>query len=746
MQKKGENSLILHLSTFPPRECGIATFTQDLISAINKRYNPLTKTGVIAINENETSFYNYPTAVRYQLTAESLDEYVKLAQQINRRKNIKIINIQHEFGIFGGDWGDYLIPFLQALKVPAVVTFHSVLPDPDEYLKKVVRLIAKNSSALVVMNERSKYILINDYHLKNTPIVTIPHGIPNTPYDPPSIAKSALQLEKKIILSTFGLLGPDKGIEYTLRALPPVVKKFPHLLYLVLGQTHPNLRRHEGERYRNTLIRETKRLGLQRNVKFYQKYLTLEEIIQYLKATDIYISTPINPKQSVSGTLSYALGCGRPVISSATEYARYIVDADCGILVPCKKSKSITKALLTLLEDKKRLSGMGQAAYEKTRHMTWPNVASSYFQLYQRFVKISSEEKKLPKIKIDHIIHLTNHFGIIQHAKYNKPDLNTGYSTDDNSRALIFCVQYSQHFSHPRIVELMRIYTRFLKYVQRKDGSFANIVSARGKRDKSRDEDVQGRAVWALGTSLSSNIPGDIFQLAEKLFQKTVPMIEKLSSPRACAFAMTGLYHILCTRPKKHLLRLFLKMAKNQIKLYEKHSASDWQWFEDRLTYSNSKLPESLYYAYDLTGENKFLDVAETTLKFLRGVTFEAQHYSPIGQNGWFVRNKKRAYFDQQPEDAASMVQTKIAAYLITKKTAHLKDAYTAFQWFLGKNHLHQMIYDEATGGCYDGVGSHSLNLNQGAESTLSYLLARIAFENPQIKKHIQTFSSYEHH
>ncbi len=727
-----QHNAIVYLSTYPPRECGIGTFTQDLTNALDRKFNPATKSRVVAVNESPTSIYNYGNKASEQIIATSLDHYVTLAERINKEESIKLVNIQHEFGIFGGEWGDYLIPFLQVVKKPVVTTFHTVLTDPPDFAKNLVQFIGEKSKAIVVMNELSRKTLEGEYGIPKSKIHLIPHGIPETTFESSDKYKAELGLEGKTVLATFGMLNRDKGIEYAIRALPKAIEQFPNLVYLVLGATHPVVRRNDGEWYRNFLYDEVERLNLKDHVRFYDKYLSLEEIITYLKATDIYLSPTLNPRQSVSGTLSYALGCGRPAVSTETAYAKHlIVDGETGLLVKFRSSQGIARALISLLSDGKQMQSMNQAAYESTRKMIWPNVASEYFHLYQKFADLETEEDKVPAIKLDHLVRLTDNFGVLHHAKYSKPEKRYGYSLDDNARALIVAAKSYILNPNPGVILLMTTYLRFIKFAQRPTGSFSNIINSKGQKDGSTDEDVQGRALWALGYVVSeSNLPKEIRKAADPLFQKALKNLSLIESPRATAFAMTGLYHYLKRSPKKKLRTVFEKLAKRELDLYRNHASPEWQWPEDNLTYSNSKLPEALFYAYDLTKRKEYLHAAQATLKFLTNVTFGPHYYMPIGQNGWYFRYNTRAYYDQQPEDAASMVETKIAAYKITKDKRYLEDAFKAFQWFLGKNHLGQMVYNEVTGGCYDGVGREAINLNQGAESTISYLLARLAVED----------------
>jgi len=696
---------------------------------MGKKFNPVVKSRVIAINNESTDIYNYDSNVMRQISAINIEDYVDLANEVNKDQNIKLVHVQHEFGIFGGEHGKHLIPFFQVIKKPIIITFHSVIPEPSRHLKHNVQFIIENSRAVVVMNELSKEILEKEYGAEESKIVVIPHGIPQTTFNNGEEEKKRLGFKDKIILSTFGFLSRGKGIEYVIRALPNIVKQFPNTLYLIMGETHPVVRKAEGESYRNFLKKEVGRLKLKNNVRFYNKYLTHAEVIPYLKATDVYLSPSLDPKQSVSGTLSLALGCGRPVISTNSSYAKYLITPGKGILIEPKNSKIISKEVLNLLKNPSYGKQMAHTAYIETRHMTWPNVAIAHFNLYQKYINIA-KEKKLPPITLNHLKNLTDTFGIIQFAKHIKPDKRYGYSIDDNTRAMIVTVDYWTQTNNKQALELIQIYLNFIKFVQKPNGKFANSVTSKKIiKDLNTSEDATGRALWALGYLIAQNsLPLEMRIRAEKIFQKAVPTIKNINSPRAIAFIILGLYFYKQIHPS-HYKSVFKKLADTQIGFFLQANSKNWVWYEDFLTYSNSKLPESLFYAYLIIKKKLYLDVAEKSLKFLMGITFEKDYFSPIGQKGWYFRFGKRAYFDQQPEETSSMVQTLIIANQVTKKEIYKKRALLTFQWFLGKNHLNQMVYDETTGGCYDGLGEYSLNINQGAESTISYLLARLAIE-----------------
>lgn len=734
MEKRGESNnssnVVLYMGTYPPRECGIATFTKDITDAIDKKFNPAIKSSILAMNKSDTDTYNYPKKVKYQIVEDYMNDYIEVAKKINKSPSIKLINIQHEFGIFGGEYGDYLLTFLEIIEKPVVITFHSIMPQPDRRLKKVVRALAEKTQVIIVMTEKAVEILRDKYKIK-TPINVIPHGIPTVSFDAVHKEKEKLRFKDKIILSSFGLISEGKGYEYVIKALPKIIKKHPNLLYLIVGETHPVVTQEEGERYRRYLKRIVKELGLQKNVKFYNKYMTLQEIIQYLKASDIYVSSALDPDQITSGTLVYAMGCGRSVISTPFLHAKDIVNHERGLLVRFRSSKSFAEAIDKLVSDKELRKQMEKNAFSYTRQMTWPNVALAYGGILKDYVNIwYSKSHELPKIKTTHLQKLTDNFGMIQFSTYTHPDFESGYTLDDNARALLVSGMLFKRFGRYSELGLIKRYLKFIKYVQRWDGKLFNIVS-KDKKINQRDvsDDAQGRAIWALGFVASlGGLPKDIRRQAEEIFLKTLKSHKYTKSPRSAAFTLSGLYFYHNKFPSKLLAKKIVEIAEYLVALYDTHYDKEWKWFENYLTYANSKLSEALLYAYLATDNKKYLDVALESLDFLISKTFSGKDiFSPIGQAGWYSRNQERSYFDQQPIDVGYTVQTLLLAYKITNQEKYRKHAINAFQWFLGKNALNQVVYNEVTGGCYDGLGRYSINLNQGAESALSYLLARLS-------------------
>lgn len=724
---------ILFMGTYPPRECGIATFTRDLATSIDKEFNPLIKSKILAINNDKTNVYNYSNEVIYQINENDIGDYIEIAKKINRNPAIKLISIQHEFGIFGGEYGSYLIAFLEVIEKQVMITFHSVLPNPNPKLKKIVQLLAQNSISLVVMTNKAIEILRNDYEIK-TDIKVIPHGIPNVQFSSNKYEKKNLGYEDKILLSSFGMISESKGYEYVIDSLVKVVKKFPNILYLIVGETHPVVRKNEGEKYRNFLENKVRELGLQNNVKFYNKYMTLDEILQYLRASDIYISPSLSPNQITSGTLVYAMGSGRAVISTPFLHAQDILNQNRGILLEkFKDSECITNAILKLVSNPEYSVFCGKNSYAYTRHMTWSNVAIAYKRKFSEILNMSQTPLKFPRINLNHLINMTDNFGLIQFAEYTKPDIESGYTLDDNARALIAICMHNNLSKSKERMNLVKTYLGYIEHVyDNENGKLFNYVNKHKFIDKENfSNDAHGRALWALGYFIScKSAPPELKEKAIRIFEKALEIGHTIDSPRTIAFMIIGMYFYNKQHPSKENINKISKFADDLVYLYQNSKSNEWKWFEEYLTYSNSKLPEALLYAYLATNNQQYLKIAKTTLDFLISITFENDMFCPIGQNGWHLKDKQRSYFDQQPVDAASMIQTLILAGNILKNKDYLEKSHLAFHWFLGKNHLNQVIYDESTGGCYDGLGKHSINLNQGAESTISYLLARLALEN----------------
>jgi glycosyltransferase involved in cell wall biosynthesis len=745
-----ETFKIIYLSTFPPRECGIATFTADLMAAMDDLLEPVIESRVAAVNSDDISRYNYSKKVIFQINQYSEKEYIETAKVINGMDKVKLVNIQHEFGIFAGNYGSYIISFLEALKKPSVVTFHSVLPLPNAELKAVVCSISEKTNGLVVMTNLSKDILVREYGIAEEKISMIPHGIHSVQYVSSVKPKAALGLSKKVNLLTFGFLSRGKGIEYVIEALPKVVSAYPDILYIVLGVTHPNVLKEEGESYRKFLIQKVRDLGLSSHVNFYNEYASVDKLLHFLKATDIYISTSLDTNQAVSGTLSYALGSGRPVVSTPFAQARELITSEAGMLVNFKDPDSYAEAIMRLLKDPSFREQLGKNAYFRTRNMTWENVALEYSKLFSKYsndIAEVSERKKIPRVNLSHVLRLTDDFGVIQFARLSLPDISSGYTLDDNARALIVvCLCYGKlggaiKTPYPdkqksELFKRIEVYLRFMEFVLCDDRVFCNYVRSDRSIDvelnkKDNLDDANGRALWALAVVAAADyLPDSARNKALSLLKKRIEEYKMSESPRATAFCAKGISILLKKIQDvegRDLKELLVVHCDRLISLYRGVSSEEWQWFENYLTYSNAVLPEALILGYEHTGNREYLDIGIKTLDFLIGNTFINGMYRPIGQDGWHHKIGERRYFDQQPEDVSAMVCALATAHSITGKDSYRKLMYEAFNWFLGDNSLKQVVYDRATGGCYDGIGERYINLNQGSESTTSYLLARLA-------------------
>ncbi len=727
-----DHPTICFLGNYPPKECGIATFTKDLTSAINKKFEPEFKSRIIALND-DANIYNYDKNVIMEINKDDIDDYIIKAKEINENENIKVICIQHEFGIFGGEYGNHLIPFLELIEKPVVVTFHSVLPNPNPAIKRIVKSLCEKSSATVVMAKKAIEILKRDYEIDEEKLYFIPHGIPNVPFVSPGLSKRKIHFENRTIISTFGLLSRGKGVEYMIRALPKLVEKYPDLLYLIIGETHPAVRKEEGESYRNELMQEIDLLGLKNHVKFSNNFLSLQEIIEYLSATDIYVCTNLDKNQIVSGTLSYAMGCGKVVISSPIEYAKEFLSDDRGVVVEEKNPDSYALAIDAVLSNPEYKKLIERNAYAYSRSMIWQNVAISYRKLFNKVLKLQDKSiENLPEIKLDHLTKMTDDFGMIQFCNHSEPDIGSGYTIDDNSRALITSVLHNKLFNTQESLNLSKIYLNFIGQCQDEHGNFQNNFKNENEILDSHSDDSFGRAIWALGYAINKSNDSEIIKKSEEHIRKALNHLSGIKSPRAVAFSIIGLYHYYRKGQDREILAIIRKLADYLVQRYNIECSEDWCWFEEVLSYSNSKLPEALYLAHDITGNEEYLDIAEKSLKFLTELTFIEGKIHLIGQNGWCKRNGKRALFDQQPVDASSLVHTYLTAFSITKNPEYHKNAIESIHWFFGNNHLDQMVYDETTGGCFDGLGKYTLNMNQGAESTLSYLIARLFLEETE--------------
>jgi len=728
-------SEILIVSSYPPRECGIATYSQDLVKAIKEKFSSSFSIKVCAL-ENSNVKRDYPKEVKYIFNTKNSSDYIDIANKINNCEEIKLVFIQHEFGLFNGEYGEEILSFLYSLEKPVVINFHTVLPNGNEKIKQLVKNIASVSENLIVMTQNSAKILERDYQVPLEKITVIQHGTHLVPFADKNSIKANHNYQDKYILSTFGLLNSGKGIEVAIDAMPAIVEKFPNALYLILGKTHPEIVAKEGEKYREFLEERVSTLGLKNHVVFVNRYLSLKEILEYLQMSDIYLFTSKDPNQSVSGTFSYAMGCGCPVISTPIPHAKEMLVGDTGIIIDFNNSEQLSEAAINLLSNPEELHRMSLNALHKIRSTSWENSAISHSELFRKVIGNDLHLKfDMHDISLEHIKRLTTNAGIIQFSKINTPDLDSGYTLDDNARALIAVSKYYKQEKDASALLLIDTYLNFIKFCQQPDGSFFNYVDIKGNFHETQNninlEDSVGRAVWALGEfiSLGKHFHNHFTIRAENIFEKALTYIQKIESPRAIAFAIKGLYNYNKIKKNESINELIAAFANKLIDKYNLVSDYDWKWFEDSMTYANSVLPEALLYAYLSTGKRTYKLVAKHTFDFLLQTIFMDRKIKVISNKGWHKKGHTAGKYGEQPIDVAYTILSLDLFYEIFKEEEYLLKSETAFSWFNGNNHLFQIIYNPETGGCHDGLEEHNVNLNQGAESTICYLMARLAME-----------------
>jgi glycosyltransferase involved in cell wall biosynthesis len=727
---------IAFISTYPPRQCGIGTFTYDLAQAVRRHMDARLRTVIIAM-DNPVEGLHYGPEVSYRLAEHETADYVRAAEFLNYNK-VRAVSLQHEFGIFGGRDGSYILDLLRELRCPIITTFHTVLQEPSEGQRQVMDELIVLSSQLVVMSERAMEFLQSVYNAPEQKIRLIHHGVPEIPLVEPGHYKGQFEMDGRELLLTFGLLSPGKGIEYALSALPPVVEKFPNLCYIVLGATHPNILREEGESYRLSLQRQARDLGLQRNVLFNSRFVSLEELCEFLKAADIYLTPYLNREQITSGTLAYALGAGKPIISTPYWYAEELLADSRGVLVDFRSPDSISNALLDLLNDPDRVLELRTNAYEFSRRMTWTEVGRQYLETFRQSISTARVRASMPDVnlrytlpitglprpKLDHLARLTDDTGLLQHAKFTVPDRTHGYCTDDNARGLVVTTKFYDLFRAPAAERLLSTYLSFVSYAQRPDGLFHNLMGYdRHFLDEVGSDDCYGRALWGLGYTMY-RAPGAYLNFSKEVFERALASLPSLSL-RGRSYAIVGLYYYLQRFPEADdIAEKIDRLAAQHVQQFDEASRPDWPWFEDVITYDNAAVSQSLFVAFEVTGNSRYQEVAQQTLDFSIGMCDKGDHFSLVGNAGWHRMGEEPAAFDQQPIDACGLVEACKVGFRLTGDRQYLRHMRMAFDWFLGVNDRGRSLYDFKTGGCADGLGKGGVNLNQGAESTLSCLLA----------------------
>jgi len=725
---------ILFITSYPPRECGIATYSQDLIKSLNHKFSNAFSIKVCALESGETNF-PYPDEVKYILKTSLAAEYEKLAININNDNLINIVVIQHEFGFYARQEQAFL-EFLFQLSKPVVIVFHTVLPHPDQRLQSKIKSIAAVCRSIIVMTHTSADILMNDYDLPQQKIEVIAHGTHLVPHLSKRTLKQKYGFEGRKVLTTFGLLSSGKGIETTIEALPAIVKTSPDTVFLVIGKTHPEVVKNDGEEYREMLEQKVRDLNLQNHVRFVNKYLSLPELLEYLQLTDIYMFTTNDPNQAVSGTFAYAMSCACPIISTPIPHAKELLTEDTGIIFDFRNSHQLADAVIRILNDDQLRKNLSTNALQKIVSTAWENSAVAHAMLFGKIAgdKINLQYN-LPDINLDHMKQMTTSTGIIQFSKINQPDIDSGYTLDDNARALVAICMYYKSKGDKKSLYYIQKYLSFIKRCQQPNGDFINYIDEDQKftdQNKSVNlDDANGRAVWALGyvMSLIGLLPAEIISEADRIIEKTLPRLDTMYSTRAMSFAIKGLYYYYSTIKSAKNLVLLKTLANRLVQMYKHESGKKWDWFESYLTYANSILPEAMLYAWLLTGETIYKDIAISSFNFLLSQTFNENGIEVISNKNWLQKGQIPDCFGEQPIDVAYTIMTLSKFYdAIHDEDYHLKME-TAFNWFLGNNRLHQIIYNPCTGGCYDGLEETHVNLNQGAESTVSYLMARLTME-----------------
>ncbi|QGY46094.1 glycosyltransferase [Maribellus comscasis] len=729
---------IAYIATYPPRECGIGTFTNNLYKSMlidNKPKEQKREGFVVAINDNNLN-YKYPEEVKSIIRQEYQEDYLKAVKYINL-SGADVCILQHEFGILGGQSGVYILPLLHRLEIPLIVTLHTILKTPSYNEKAVLKEICKMAHKIVVMSHKAVEFLTNIYDVPKEKIALIEHGVPDIQFNPEK-SKKKFKIENKKVLLTFGFIGRSKGIETVIKALPEVVKKFPELIYIVLGKTHPNVIRHSGEEYRIFLLRLVKNLQLENHVTFLNEFIDEQELFKYLYACDIYITPYLNEAQITSGTLSYAVGVGAAVLSTPYWHAVELLAKGRGRLFNFNDSDDLAKTLTGLLEHPEDLSELKNNAGEYGKKITWPKTGEKYVTLAEKTMKdehsiVIQKEKELdllilPPFSLAHIKRLTDDTGIIQHAKFGIPNLKEGYCLDDNSRALLMVLMAYQEMKDKRALELSPIYLSYIHYLQNADGTFRNFLSFnRSFLDEIGSEDSFGRTIWALGYLLG-NAPNDAYYQTGKLvFFNAAPNFEKLKSIRGIANTMIGISYYLRSNPSDDSMTERLRNLANVLmKHYNENQATDWNWFESLLAYDNGILPLALLHSAQVLNDPKITETAIESMNFLTTHTLKDNYLSIIGNEKWYKKEGERSVFAQQPIDAMAMVLMYHQAYFVTKDKDYLNKLYTSFLWFLGENDLRMSLYDFETKGCCDGFESYGVNRNQGAESSLAYLISHL--------------------
>jgi glycosyltransferase involved in cell wall biosynthesis len=735
----GKVHRIALLGNHVPRQCGIATFTTDLSEVLAREFSAI-DCFVLAMND-VGKHYNYPARVRFEIAENDPASYRRAADFLNVN-TVDVTCVQHEFGIFGGKAGSHVLPLLRELRMPIVTTLHTILAEPNPLQRAAMDELARLSERLVVMSKQGSSLLQSVYGVPEHKIDMIHHGIPDLA--PAQRCKDQLGVDGRSVILTFGLLSPDKGIEYVIDALPAILERFPEAVYIVLGATHPHVREHNGEMYRLMLENRAKKLAVDSHMIFHNRFVSQTELTEFLSAADIYVTPYLKAEQITSGTLAYAVGSGKAAISTPYWYARELLAEGRGILVPWRDPGAIAAEVIALLSNEEKRLDLCQRAASYGSTMKWPVVAHRYLETFEQACSdhavrrhaafqartLAARPAELPEIKLDHLSAITDHTGILQHAVFNVPNYADGYCLDDNARALLLMtIVEDAGTEDPKSVRTLA--ARYLAFASHafndKLGRFRNFMTySRGWTEDCGSEDSHGRALWALGSVVGRSFDPGRHSLSNQLFHAALPALSLFTSPRAWAFALLGIDEYLhAFKGDSNVEAVRTTLAERLLDIFRRTHGHDWLWFENSLTYCNARLPQALIVSGSWMDNEEMTSVGLRSLEWLSSMEFSDEGYfAPVGSDGFHLRGGTRASFDQQPVEACAMISACMAARRLTGDNSWMERARRAFSWFLGQNQLQQPLYDATTGGCCDGLHKDRVNANQGAESTLSFLLA----------------------
>ncbi len=726
-----------------PRRCGIATFTTDLQQAISRSPANI-GTMIVAMNDHGHA-YDYPASVSLQIGDETLRDYIQAAETLNANR-VDLVCLQHEFGIFGGEAGSHILELLSRLDMPVVTTLHTVLAEPNAAQRHVFARIIEASAKVVVMAEKARALLTEVYDVPKEKIEVIPHGIPDLAFLEPDLAKAKLSFEGRSVILTFGLLSPNKGIEVMIDAMPLILQSRPDAVYVVLGATHPNLIRHQGEAYRESLVARVKALGVEDHVVFLDQFVEQATLLDFISMCDVYATPYLNEAQMTSGTLAYSFGLGKAVVSTPYWHAQELLAEGRGILVPSGDAQAIGTEIAGLLTDDVRRTAMRTRAYASSRSMTWQRTAERYlatFEAAQHRIptvwRVPSSGKSsvgtplvLPQTQLAYFLSMCDDTGLFQHAVHSVPDRSHGYCVDDNARALLLASALNTPGEKPLANALTNRFASFVQHAWNPDEKqFRNFMGFdRCWLEDKGSEDSHGRTLWALGECARSDTNASRRSWAAALFADALPKVETFRSPRAWAFVLIGLDGYCAIRAEdliaKRLRRL---LAERLLRLLAQVETADWVWFEEGLSYDNARLPEALILTGLASGSSAYVDAGIRTLRWLMlRQTAPAGHFRPVGTEGFGDRRAAPKKFDQQPLEAAATISACLTAWRADQGAEWIAGAASAFGWFLGANDLSQTLVDVDTGSCRDGLHKLRVNENRGGESVVSYLLGLIEF------------------